>query len=172
MLFFPKIYKKNIYEINYKKLSKQGIRCLVFDLDNTLITMGQEVADEKMQNFFQKLKKDFAIFIVSNNISKQRVSRFADSVGCKYFYFSTKPSRRRLRHIQKQLGLKNEQICVIGDQLMTDIFMANRFKAHSCFVEPLESKDLKITSLNRFLEKKIMERYQKKGIFKKGEFYE
>ena len=33
--FFPDIYQKSIYDINYKKLKKVGIKCLLFDLDNT-----------------------------------------------------------------------------------------------------------------------------------------
>ena len=35
-LFRPNMYKKNIFEIDYNKLKEQGIKCLVFDLDNTL----------------------------------------------------------------------------------------------------------------------------------------
>lgn len=172
MLFFPKIYKKNIYEINYEKLYDLGIRCLVFDLDNTLITMGQEVADKKTKTLFNRLKKQFEIFIVSNNTNKKRVSRFAESIGCNYFYFSIKPSSRRLKQIIKEYEITKDQICVIGDQLLTDILMANRFGVNSCLVEPKEEKDLKITSLNRVIERKIMKYYEKKGIFKKGEFYE
>ena len=36
-IFYPDIYAKNIYTINYNKLKDKGIKCLVFDLDNTLI---------------------------------------------------------------------------------------------------------------------------------------
>ena len=34
--FMPDIYQKSIYYINYDKLYKKGIRCLLFDLDNTI----------------------------------------------------------------------------------------------------------------------------------------
>ena len=37
MSFFkPAMYKKNIHEIDYIKLKDNGIKCLIFDLDNTL----------------------------------------------------------------------------------------------------------------------------------------
>ena len=35
-LLKPDIYQENIYNINYKKLKKDGIKCLAFDLDNTI----------------------------------------------------------------------------------------------------------------------------------------
>ena len=34
--FKPNKYYKDIYSINYNKLKEEGIKCLVFDLDNTL----------------------------------------------------------------------------------------------------------------------------------------
>jgi len=60
---------------------------------------------------------------------------------------------------------------MIGDQLLTDIFVANRFGAYSCLVDALDKKDLKITSINRFFERFILKKYQKKNLMKKGEYY-
>ena len=34
--FIPDVYQENIFTINYKKLKKTGIKCLLFDLDNTI----------------------------------------------------------------------------------------------------------------------------------------
>ena len=36
-LFKPDIYQKSILDINYKTLKEKGIKCIVFDLDNTLV---------------------------------------------------------------------------------------------------------------------------------------
>ena len=35
--FIPDMYQKSIFTINYKKLKKRGIKCLLFDLDNTMV---------------------------------------------------------------------------------------------------------------------------------------
>ena len=35
--FIPDMYQKNIYDINYDLLKKKGIKCLLFDLDNTIV---------------------------------------------------------------------------------------------------------------------------------------
>jgi hypothetical protein len=36
-IYVPDIYQENIYKINYEMLISRGIKCLIFDLDNTLI---------------------------------------------------------------------------------------------------------------------------------------
>ena len=69
-------------------------------------------------------------------------------------------------------GINAEEACVIGDQILTDIIGGNRIKSITVLVEPLGTKDLKITSFNRFLEKKIIKRLEKKKKFKKGEYYD
>ena len=40
-LLKPNNYYKNIYIINYQKLKENNIKCLLFDLDNTIATLSQ-----------------------------------------------------------------------------------------------------------------------------------
>ena len=68
--------------------------------------------------------------------------------------------------------LKNSEIAMIGDQLVTDVLAGNRFGAYTIYVDPLGKKDLKITYFNRFIERRIINHYQRKGKFKRGEYYE
>ena len=34
--YVPDIYQKSVYDIDYSKLKSRGIKCLLFDLDNTI----------------------------------------------------------------------------------------------------------------------------------------
>ena len=63
-------------------------------------------------------------------------------------------------------------MCIIGDQIITDVLGGNRIGIFTILIEPLESKELKITSINRFLERKIIQKMENLGKFKKGVFYE
>ena len=58
-LYKPTMYKKNIFEIDYEQLKKKGIRCLVFDLDNTLGLIDEEKCPKEAKKLLKKLKKDF-----------------------------------------------------------------------------------------------------------------
>ena len=170
MYFYPKMYQKSIKDINYSKLKKQGIKCLIYDLDNTLALIDQDVIDDDLKLFLDKLKKDFKVVIISNNTLK-RVKKYADSLDCNFISFACKPLSKGFRKIKKKYNLKRSEMAMIGDQLVTDIFGANMYKMYTILVDPLAKKDLKITSFNRMLEKRILKRYAKKNIMKKGEYY-
>ena len=55
-LFRPNMYKKNIFEIDYNKLKEQGIKCLVFDLDNTLGLIEHERCPLKTKKLLKKIQ--------------------------------------------------------------------------------------------------------------------
>ena len=170
-LFRPDMYKKNIFEIDYKKLKKDGIKCLIFDLDNTLGLIEHEKCPEETRKLIKELEKDFLIFISSNN-TQQRIDPYLEDLGIKGVAWSLKPSTRSLRKIRKNEKLKKDEMVMIGDQIVTDILAGNRYKIKTILVDALGEKDLKITKLNRFIENKIVKRYQKKGLFERGKYYE
>ena len=165
------MYKKNIFEIPYLKLKKMGIKCLAFDLDNTIALIDQEKVDKKTINLFKELKSDFQVVIISNNY-EERVSNYAKIFECDYVSFALKPLTKGYREIRKRYSLKKDEIAVIGDQLMTDILGGSRSGAFTILVDPLGVKDLKITSLNRFFEKQVLKSFKKKNLFNKGVYYE
>lgn len=169
--FLPTIYVPNIYQISYQKLKKQGIKYLIFDLDNTIGKISEETPSQKTRNLFNQLKKDFTIIIVSNNV-KKRVASYVDSLDVCFFSFAMKPSCRALRAIRKKFSCNKNEMIVIGDQLVTDILYGNRFHIKTILVDPLGTKDLKITGINRKIETKILKKYQKLGILERGKYYE
>lgn len=171
MRFYPNMYQKSIHDIPYSKLKKLGIKCLVFDLDNTIALIDQQLITEDTKKLLTDLKKDFRVVIISNNVVK-RVKSYADYLDCDYVANAAKPLSKGYRKISKKYHLKKAEMCMIGDQLITDICGGNLYHMFTILVDPLGKKDLKITSLNRFLERKILKRYEKKGIMKKGEYYE
>ena len=69
-------------------------------------------------------------------------------------------------------NLKKKEMCLIGDQIVTDVICANSFRILSILVDPLGEKDLKITGINRKLEAKIIKFYKKRGLFERGTYYE
>ena len=171
MKYLPDIYKKNIFDINYKKLKDKGIKCLIFDLDNTLTKIDSLEVDKKTLELITKLKKDFIVLIVSNS-PKKRVKIFLDKLDIDGYPFALKPSIRSLKKIKDKYNLSNKNIAIIGDQFITDMGYGYKGKITKIFVDPIAIKDLKITNVNRFFENKIMSRYNKLNKFKKGKYYE
>ena len=170
-LFKPAMYKKNIHEINYKKLKKLGIKCLVFDLDNTLGLIDNKKCPDESKELLKKLQDDFLVLVCSNN-TKKRLAPYLKELGIGGVAWSLKPSTRGLRKIRRNHRLKKKEMCMIGDQIVTDILAGKRFKIMTILVDPLGEKDLKITALNRSIENYIVKKYEKRGKFKRGNYYE
>lgn len=170
-LFKPTMYKKNIFDINYQKLKEMGIKCLIFDLDNTLGLLEHKTCPRNTKKLLKSLQDDFLILISSNN-TRDRIQPYLKELGIGGVSFSLKPSTRGLRRIKKDYNLKKKEMVMIGDQIVTDILSGNRFKIMTILVDPLGEKDLKITGLNRAIEAKIVKRYEKQGVFERGKYYE
>lgn len=169
-LFRPNIYKKNIYDINYGLLKEKGIKCLIFDLDNTLGLISHKKCPLETKELINKLRKDFIVVISSNN-TRKRLKPYLEELEICGTSWSMKPSIKSLIYIKTKFKLHKKEMCIIGDQIVTDILAGNRFKIKTILVDPLGEKDLKITGLNRKLEAKIIAKYEKKGLFKRGNYY-
>ena len=81
---------------------------------------------------------------------------------------SMKPLKRKYKKILKIYKYKESEIAAIGDQILTDVFGANRVGITSIFVDKLSKEDKLFTKINRKIEKRILKRLNKKGIYEKG----
>ncbi len=165
-IFKPNVYQKDIYNVNYELLKKKNIKLIIFDLDNTIIKVDQKLPDKKVKSLMKKLSNDFKIVIGSNNL-KDRVQQVSEYLECDYLYCIGKPTKKIKKFLDKRYDVKMSDIAIIGDQIITDIFMGNRLSMYTILVDPLAEKDLKITYFNRFLEKIILKRIK----VKRGEYY-
>ncbi len=165
--FKPKMYYKDIFSINYELLKKKKIHVLIFDLDNTIMTYDEEVPSKDVVELFKKLNRDFKVFIASNNL-KDRVRKIGKYMNVHAFYSVVKPTKKLKKLLLKKYDVKMEEVTIIGDQIVTDIFMGNRLGMNTILVDPLGKKDLKVTYFNRWLETIIMKRIK----LKRGDYYE
>ena len=169
-MFRPDIYKKTIFDIDYKLLKENGIKCLIFDLDNTLGLISHKNCPDDTKKLIKKLQKDFKVIISSNNATK-RLKPYLEELEIDGISWSMKPSIRSLLIIKKRYKLYKKEMCIIGDQLITDILAGKRFHIKTILVDPLGEKDLRITGLNRNIENRIIRKYEKNGLFKRGKYY-
>ena len=124
--FVPDIYKESIYTIDYKKLKQSGIKCLLFDLDNTLVSYRDKLPTKKVKDLFTKLKKmGFKVIIFSNSGSK-RLKPFKEQLDVDVCSRCFKPSPNKFLYVINEYKLEVSQIAIIGDQFYTDIIGGNR----------------------------------------------
>lgn len=162
----PDYYFKSVYEIPYSKLYDDGIRLILTDLDNTLISYKEELPNEKLFELKKQIEDMGFEFILVSNSRKNRVDKFAEAFGIKYIKFATKPLKRGIKKAIKKVSkgcYKNNEIILLGDQLMTDVLGGKRCKINVALIEPIDkSTDVKSTKRNRDLERFFLKRIKKK----------
>ena len=131
--FFPDAYMDSTYVIDFEKLYKEGIRGVIFDIDNTLVPHGAP-ADERAIRLFARLR----------------------SIGLDYCLISNNQLKAmKLMHVDL------DSCIFVGDQIFTDVYGAKRCGMRTILVKPLHPKEEIQIVLKRYLEKIVLYFYQK-----------
>jgi HAD superfamily phosphatase (TIGR01668 family) len=170
--FVPDIYQKSIYTINYKKLKKHGIKCLLIDLDNTVVPLQVKKPMKKQKELFAALKEQgFKVIIFSNNL-KKRALPFKEGLEIDCCCPAFKPFKFKYLKVMREFKYQESEIACIGDLLLTDIYGGNRLGFKTILVNSISVKDHKLNFFNRFIEKIILKKLHKRGLLKIGKYYE
>ena len=159
MIFYPKGYFNKVSEISLEYLKENNIKGLILDVDNTLIDYYRNISEETI-NWANSLKENgIKMCILSNSNKKEKVKEVAGKLGLEYTYFGMKPLKRGFKRAKKMLGLENNEIAAVGDQIFTDVIGSNRMKMFSILVEPIKEKDILVTLIKRPIENYIKRKY-------------
>lgn len=171
-MYIPDIYQKSIYAIDYQKLTNRGIKCLLFDLDNTMVPISMKAPNKKLKDFVHELKqKGFKVIIFSNS-NKKRLLPFKNELEVDCSASSNKPKPKKFLQVLKIYGYAVSEVAIIGDQLLTDVLGGNRVGITTILVNPISTKDFFWTRFSRRKEAKIMQKLRDNDLFTKGRYYE
>jgi HAD superfamily phosphatase (TIGR01668 family) len=157
--FIPNLIVKSIYDIEMDYLLSKGIKGLLLDIDDTLVPHGEPLLPQSLVDWLARLReKGFKIIFISNN-NQHRVSSFAKKAGFDFVANALKPFSFGYTKAGKLINLKNNELCMVGDQIFTDIYGANRKNMHTILILPLSDRKGFFINLRRFFEKGIIEQY-------------
>ena len=158
--FFPDAYMDSTYVIDFEKLYKEGIRGVIFDIDNTLVPHGAP-ADERAIRLFARLRSIGLDYCLISNNQLPRVKPFADAVQAKFVEDAHKPSRKNYLKAMKLMHVDLDSCIFVGEQIFTDVYGAKRCGMRTILVKPLHPKEEIQIVLKRYLEKIVLYFYQK-----------
>ncbi|MBR9942122.1 YqeG family HAD IIIA-type phosphatase [Lachnospiraceae bacterium Marseille-Q4251] len=158
--FFPDAYMDSTYVIDFEKLYKEGIRGVIFDIDNTLVPHGAP-ADERAIRLFARLRSIGLDYCLISNNQLPRVKPFADAVQAKFVEDAHKPSRKNYLKAMKLMHVDLNSCIFVGDQIFTDVYGAKRCGMRTILVKPLHPKEEIQIVIKRYLEKIVLYFYQK-----------
>jgi hypothetical protein len=142
----------SIFELDPQRLKRLGKRGIIFDLDNTLGQRGAPELEERVLELLSRLEEEgFRIGILSNNegIEKERLLAKLDSYPV--YLNAQKPRRRGFRWILQEMGLRPEEVAMVGDTLFTDIWGAKRLGIYAILVRPVDPREPLLIKLGRLI---------------------
>lgn len=168
--FRPDLYVKSVFDIDFKKLKEDGIKCIYTDLDNTLVAHDVALPTNEIIELVEEVKQHGLDFIIVSNNTRNRVTIFAEKLNVPYKWSARKPLGLTYNKLKEEYGYEASEVVSIGDQLLTDVFGGNRQGLYTVLVEPIHKKDIIYTKVNRQLEKFVFYMLDKKNLLTKGKY--
>jgi len=141
----PDIEIKDVIELDIDIIrqikEKYKIEGIILDVDSTLRKHMEEIP-KCNQQWLDMIKGELKVIVVSNgkdkNIEEELRKRDIDYIG-----FAFKPLRKNFLRACKKMDLKSEQVLVIGDQLLYDIYGGNRNNMKTARVQDVRDDEIK-----------------------------
>jgi hypothetical protein len=162
-IFYPRLFISSLPELDLKHLLSLGVKGILLDLDNTIISSSTESCSPEIIDWLNKLQDcGFKLCIISNNKSA-RVTMLADELKIPAVHYAFKPFKRAFCQALNLLKITPDETAIIGDQIFTDILGGNRLGLFTILVVPLNGKEHWLTRLiNRRLERILVAYWRKK----------
>ncbi|HSA06602.1 MAG TPA: YqeG family HAD IIIA-type phosphatase [Candidatus Gastranaerophilales bacterium] len=136
----PTYIVEHVRDINLHDLKAEGIKALLFDLDNTLMEPYSGKFQEEIADWIKEIQKDFKIAILSNNLKAEYIEQIQNIVDFPVYGRAGKPFRATAFRVIKELGVLPEQCAIVGDTFLTDIILGLRLGIVTVLVDSLVKK--------------------------------
>lgn len=156
--FYPHAIADKADRITPELLKSWGVKGLILDIDNTLTTHDNPVPDADVAAWLEQNRREGLKMIVLSNNKSSRVAPFAKILGLDFIAHGSKPLKKGYQRCSEALGIPCENLCMVGDQIFTDIWGARRAGCKAILVIPIQLEKMWFFRFKRFLERRVMRR--------------
>lgn len=161
-LFVPDYMFADIYKITPEFIKSLGVRTLVLDIDNTLVTYAVEEPTPEVIAWVRGMQESGLNLCIASNNHVPRVEKFNENLGLFFMCESGKPSRKAVKTACEHFGVKPCEVAVIGDQIFTDVLCASRAGAVAILVTPIPYDENLFFRFKRVCEKPFIRTYKRR----------
>ena len=158
MFLKPDYNLENIYNINFDELKSQGIKCLMFDLDSTVMVSKSGRFTKTTLDWFDSFMKDFEVAIISNNKSEEYIEKVVQIAPCKVIGWANKPNPEIMGEYLKSVNIEPKNAVMIGDRPLTDILAGKLLGCKTILVGSINPAENLPTKLVRALERSTIKK--------------
>ncbi len=110
-----------VADISFEQLDQAGIRGIILDLDNTVISEDDRYLSPGVEAWVTEAQqRRLKLFILSNGKRRHRVQFWSERLGVEAFSPARKPLPHGFRRACARMQLSSDQVVVVGDSLHTD----------------------------------------------------
>ncbi|MEX1377033.1 MAG: YqeG family HAD IIIA-type phosphatase [Eubacteriales bacterium] len=149
---------KKIFDITPKYFKDQNIKGMLVDMDNTLLPWHEDKLSSDAVTWLKTIENSGIKICIITNSRLQRTSTVIKDTNYDFIHTAFKPLPFSFVKGRKKLGVEKNEMCIVGDQMMTDALGAKIYGCRWIVVDPISPKEQKGTSINRFLERLIFRR--------------
>ena len=106
----PTYITDHVTSINFEDLIQEGIKGLIFDLDNTIMKRITGKLTEDIREWLNQAKEHFLLAVVSNNPHKDYMEEVEKEVGIPVYYRAKNPRRGATLKAIKDMKLLPNQM--------------------------------------------------------------
>lgn len=158
----PNLIYKGVEHIDLEMLKKMNVEGILLDIDNTLIDYTKVLSEPIIKWVEEAKSKGFKLCILSNSNKMEKIIPLSEKLDIKYVSFAKKPFKDGYLRAAKLLETDIEKTAMVGDQILTDVWGANKVGMVSIYVEPINKKEYWYTKWKRPIESAILKSFEKK----------
>ena len=153
MFLKPDYNLENVYKIDFQELKEQGIKCLMFDLDSTVMVSKSANFLPETLEWFNTFLNDFEVAIISNNKNDKYIENANKIAPCKVIGRADKPNPKIMKEYLNAVNIDPKNAVMIGDRPLTDILAGKLLGCKTILVGSINPKENFPTKLVRALER-------------------
>ncbi len=156
-LFKTDIRKQTVWDISVDELKDMGVMAVTIDADNTTSYDGTTEPLPFSLDWIREVKAAGIRVVLLSNAATERAQVLAEQYDIPVIGMALKPLSIGYLRAALKLRLPPSKICMVGDQLFTDILGANAVGFKSIYVYPYQPETRNVVSyrLRRLAEKLI-----------------
>ncbi len=132
----------SLEEVDLDELKSAGKTLILLDVDNTLLPWRSEEIPEQAKAWVENAKgMGFRLCVLSNTRHPERLQRICGLLGIEFIRDKFKPSTRMYKLALEKYGATVAESVMLGDQLLTDIWGANRTGIDAVWIKPIHRRE-------------------------------
>ena len=131
------IYNDDVTKVHIDELKKLNVNGLILDLDNTIMAPKTARLDLPVKYWLEVMKKNFKIVVLTNNKKAFYLEAVRQVLELPVIGFAKEPWSCGIKETLEILNMPHENIAIIGDRPLTDIWLGQKYGFKTILVRAL-----------------------------------